>query len=159
MRISMMTYTMARELQPGEKFDAVGLCEFCKELNIDAIDWVTVYHYEPAELRRITPSHHICFTEACGDRHCPLHRSCPVLPVSRRSRRKAESPGFIPIPESGHIIALSTRSCENSPEFNSTWLSSRRILRLERKLGDTVLTMYRVSPNSDQCNCANAKSD
>ncbi len=54
MRISMMTYTMARGLKAGEKFDAVGLCEFCKKLDIDAIDWVTVYHYKPAELRRIT---------------------------------------------------------------------------------------------------------
>jgi sugar phosphate isomerase/epimerase len=54
MQISMMTYTMARGLQKDEQFDAKGLCEFCHELDIDVIDWVSTYHYDAAQLRTIT---------------------------------------------------------------------------------------------------------
>ncbi|HCU34048.1 MAG TPA: hypothetical protein DGT21_00985 [Armatimonadetes bacterium] len=54
MRISMMTYTMARGLAEGEQFDAVALCEFTRELGLDAIDWVRTYQYTPEEIRTIT---------------------------------------------------------------------------------------------------------
>jgi len=54
MRISMMTYTMARGLAEGEQFDAVALCEFTRELGLEAIDWVRTYHYTPEEIRAIT---------------------------------------------------------------------------------------------------------
>ncbi|MBI5725740.1 MAG: sugar phosphate isomerase/epimerase [Planctomycetes bacterium] len=57
MKISMMTYTMALGLRSGEKFDAVELCKFTRELGLDGIDWVTTYHYTPDEIRRICDGH------------------------------------------------------------------------------------------------------
>lgn len=53
MKISMMTYTMARGLKNGEQFDAKGLCEFTRELDLDSVDWVTTYQYAPAEIREM----------------------------------------------------------------------------------------------------------
>ncbi len=53
MKISMMTYTMARGLKEGEQFDARGLCEFTRELELDSVDWVSTYHYAPAEIREL----------------------------------------------------------------------------------------------------------
>jgi len=68
MKISMMTYTMARGLKQGEKFDVKGLCEFTRQLSLDAVDWVTTYGYEPREIRRITDGFgltNICYTFFC----------------------------------------------------------------------------------------------
>ena len=69
MNISMMTYTMARGLQKDERFDVKALCEFTRELNLDSIDWVTTYGYDPREIRRITDDYelkNICFTFQCA---------------------------------------------------------------------------------------------
>jgi len=57
MKISMMTYTMARGLAKGENFDAIALCRFTRELGLDGIDWVTTYHYTPQEIRSVTDDH------------------------------------------------------------------------------------------------------
>ncbi|KPJ62221.1 MAG: hypothetical protein AMS15_04735 [Planctomycetes bacterium DG_23] len=68
MKISMMTYTMARGLKEGEKFDLKAFCEFTRQLNLDAIDWVTTYGYEPQEIRKITDDYrlkNICYTFQC----------------------------------------------------------------------------------------------
>jgi sugar phosphate isomerase/epimerase len=64
----MMTYTMARGLARGEKFDVKGLCEFTRQLSLDSIDWVTTYDYDPQEVRRITEDYglkNICYTFQC----------------------------------------------------------------------------------------------
>jgi len=69
MNISMMTYTMARGLEKGEKFNLQALCEFTRELRLDSIDWVTTYGYNPQEVRRITDDYglkNICFTFQCA---------------------------------------------------------------------------------------------
>lgn len=64
MKISMMTYTMARG-EWGQSPDVKTLCELCKELNIDAIDWITDYGIDVREIRRITDDFglkNICYT-------------------------------------------------------------------------------------------------
>jgi sugar phosphate isomerase/epimerase len=64
----MMTYTMARGLKSGEPFDVKGVCEFTRELEMDAIDWVTTYGHDPAEVRRVTDDFglkNICYTFFC----------------------------------------------------------------------------------------------
>ncbi len=53
MKVSMMTYTMARGLPKGEKFDLRALCDFTVELKIEAVDWVTLYGYDPREIRKV----------------------------------------------------------------------------------------------------------
>lgn len=68
MKISMMTYTIARALSKGESFDVKALCEFTIKLKIDAIDWVTTYGYDPHEIRKITDNFglkNICHTFSC----------------------------------------------------------------------------------------------
>lgn len=53
MRISMLTYTLARQLK-GEPFDVERMCEFLQDLGIRDIDWVSTYGHAPEEVRRIT---------------------------------------------------------------------------------------------------------
>lgn len=68
MKISMMTYTMARGRRKDEEFDVRGLCEFTRELGLDAIDWVTTYGRDAREIREITDDHglkNICHTFLC----------------------------------------------------------------------------------------------
>ena len=68
MKISMMTYTMARGMKEGEQFDAQALCEFTRELGLDAIDWVRTYQYTPQQIRAITDDYglkNICYTFSC----------------------------------------------------------------------------------------------
>jgi L-ribulose-5-phosphate 3-epimerase len=65
MKLSMMTYTMARGLAAGEEFSVPWLCEFTREMGIDAIDWVTLYGHDPAEVRRVTDDYGLlncCYT-------------------------------------------------------------------------------------------------
>ena len=65
MKISMMTYTMARGLPQGERLDVEEICSFTRELDLEGIDWVTTYGYDPKEIRRITDDHglrNICHT-------------------------------------------------------------------------------------------------
>ena len=68
MKISMMTYTMARGMKPGEKFDVAGLCRFARELGLEAVDWVSTYGYAPREIRKVTDEYglrNICHTFFC----------------------------------------------------------------------------------------------
>lgn len=61
----MMSYTIARGLKEGEKFNVVKLCQFTTELGLDALDWVTTHGYNPKEIRRITDEFglkNICYT-------------------------------------------------------------------------------------------------
>lgn len=52
MKVSMMTYTMARGVPKGEKFDVKALCDFTLQLKIEAVDWVTLYGYDAREIRK-----------------------------------------------------------------------------------------------------------
>ena len=64
----MMTYTMARGLAAGDQFSVPWLCEFTREMGLDAIDWVTLYDHDPAEVRRITDDfglQNVCYTYFC----------------------------------------------------------------------------------------------
>ena len=64
----MMTYTMARGLKPGRPFDVKGLCQFTRELGLDAVDWVTTYGRDPREIRKVTDDQglrNICYTFFC----------------------------------------------------------------------------------------------
>ncbi len=68
MKISMMTYTMARGFPAGERFDVRALCGFTRELGLDAVDWVTTYGHDPADVRRVTDDHglaNVCYTFPC----------------------------------------------------------------------------------------------
>jgi sugar phosphate isomerase/epimerase len=56
MKISMMSYTMARGVPAGE-FDARQLCEFTLELGLEGVDWVSTYQYEPSEIRVLMDDH------------------------------------------------------------------------------------------------------
>ena len=70
MKISMMSYTIARGLKPGERFDVGGLCDFTRELDLDAIDWVTTYGHEPAEIREVM--------DDCGLKTCCYTFQCDL---------------------------------------------------------------------------------
>jgi len=68
MKIAMMTYTMARGLTKGENFDAKALCEFTRDLGLNAIEWVSTYQYTPSQIRTITDDYglkNICYTFFC----------------------------------------------------------------------------------------------
>lgn len=51
-QISMMTYTLARG-EWNKTRDIVKLCEFTRELGLEAIDWITTYDSTPGEVRKI----------------------------------------------------------------------------------------------------------
>jgi len=64
-KIAMMTYTMARGMEPGEEFDVEALCRFTRELGLDAIDWVGTHGHDPAEIRKVTDDYglkNVCYT-------------------------------------------------------------------------------------------------
>lgn len=51
MKYCMMTYTVAR--QRPDSVDMVEICRLARDLGLDAVDQVTLYGYEPGEIRRI----------------------------------------------------------------------------------------------------------
>jgi len=64
MKISMMSYTMARG-EWGKNHDVEELCKFTKELDLEGIDWVTTYGVDPKEIRRISDDYGlktVCYT-------------------------------------------------------------------------------------------------
>jgi sugar phosphate isomerase/epimerase len=52
MKLSMMSYTMARQAPPGD-FDIAGMCRFTRELGLEAIDFITTYGADPCEVRKM----------------------------------------------------------------------------------------------------------
>jgi sugar phosphate isomerase/epimerase len=68
MKISMMTYTMARGRKADEKFDVKALCEFTRELKLEAVDWCGTYGHDPKEIRRTMDDFGlktVCYTAGC----------------------------------------------------------------------------------------------
>ena len=64
MKISMMSYTMARG-EWGKHHNIEELCQFTQELGLEGIDWVTTYGVDPKEIRRITDDYSlktVCYT-------------------------------------------------------------------------------------------------
>ena len=59
MRLSVMSYTLARQLQGDKQFDIPAMCRLARELGIDGVDMVTLYGYDPKEVRRIVDDHGI----------------------------------------------------------------------------------------------------
>lgn len=73
MQISMMTYTMARG-EWGKTLDVPELCRFCNELDINGIDWISIYGLDPKYIRNLTDDHglkNICYTFFGGDMQSP----------------------------------------------------------------------------------------
>ncbi|MBI3987171.1 MAG: sugar phosphate isomerase/epimerase [Lentisphaerae bacterium] len=56
MKLSVMSYTLARRLPP-EKVDVAAMCKLAQELKIDGIDMVTTYGRPAEEIRRIIDEH------------------------------------------------------------------------------------------------------
>ncbi len=54
MKLAVMTYTLARQLKPGEAFD---FCRLATEIGSDSIDVVTTYGQKPEEVRDIMDDH------------------------------------------------------------------------------------------------------
>ena len=64
MKISLMSYTLARGPW-GKEPDLIALCELARELELDAVDWVTVYNFAPSEVAKVTADYglkNICYT-------------------------------------------------------------------------------------------------
>ena len=64
MKYAMMTYTLSRQ-EPGGKPDMEKVCGLARRLGLDAMDQVTLYGYQPADIRRIADDHGIrivCYT-------------------------------------------------------------------------------------------------
>lgn len=69
MKVAMMSYTMARSGEWAKTHDVAALCQFTKELGLDAIDWVGTYGHDPADVRRICDDHGLaasCYTFGAG---------------------------------------------------------------------------------------------
>ena len=63
MKISLMSYTLAAVLGGRTRF--VALCELARKLNLDGIDWVTIYDFHPKEVAKVTADYglkNICYT-------------------------------------------------------------------------------------------------
>lgn len=64
MKISMMSYTMARG-EWGKHHNIEELCEFTQKLGLDGIDWVSTYGVDPKEIRKIMDGYGlrtVCYT-------------------------------------------------------------------------------------------------
>ena len=66
MKLSMMSYTLARQgWKKNNVFDLKGMCDLCRELNLDGVDMITTYGIDPQEIRRIFDDYGlktICYT-------------------------------------------------------------------------------------------------
>ena len=72
MKISLMSCTLAGGPW-GKEPDLVYLCELARKLNLDGIDWVTIYDFPPKEVAKVTADYglkNICYTF-----FAPLHNA------------------------------------------------------------------------------------
>ncbi len=117
MKISMMTYTMARGMKKGEPFDAVALCEFTQELGLEAIDWVTTYQYTPQEIRAITDDYgleNICHTFSCDLNFADADERAPGRDVFKQGIEAAVTLGadkvMLPVGGKEHLTRDQSRA-------------------------------------------------
>ncbi|MGD9519508.1 MAG: sugar phosphate isomerase/epimerase family protein, partial [Armatimonadota bacterium] len=93
---SMMSYTMARGLPEGETLDIAGLCQFTLDLDMDGVDWVTTYGYDPADIRRIMDDYGlatVCYTFPCDLNFPTAAERAPGRDVFRRGIEAAVALG------------------------------------------------------------------
>lgn len=57
MKLSMMSYTLARQVKNGAQFDIAAMCRLAQELKITAVDMVTLYGHKAADVRKILSDH------------------------------------------------------------------------------------------------------
>lgn len=57
MKLSMMSYTLARQVKGGAQFDIPAMCRLAQELKITAVDMVTLYGRPAREVRKILSDH------------------------------------------------------------------------------------------------------
>ncbi len=67
MKISVMSYTLARDIEFKNNIPEalLKMCRLAQELNIDGIDMVTTYGTDPKQTRRLLDEHGlktICYT-------------------------------------------------------------------------------------------------
>ncbi len=161
MKISMMSYTIARGLRKGEVFDVEGLCRLTRELGLEAIDWVTTYGHEPREVRRITDDHglrNICYTFFC-DLNFPT-------PAGRATGRDEFKSGVETARTLGaHIVMLPVRGkkeLSREQSFRNVIAGLKEVMDCAESAGVTVTVEHFPSPLSPfvvsaDVNCAVAE--
>ena len=65
MKLSMMSYTLARQRPKGERLDVPAMCRLTRELRMEGIDFCALHGYKPGEIREIASDHGltaVCYT-------------------------------------------------------------------------------------------------
>jgi sugar phosphate isomerase/epimerase len=84
MKLSVMSYTISRQVKPGDPVDIASMARLAREIGTDGLDLVTLYGHEAADVRAMLDDHGVhcvCYTiagHALGS------------PDSRARRRRAE---------------------------------------------------------------------
>lgn len=91
MKYSMMSYSVARQTPQGQQVDMQAICDLTVKMGLDALDQVTLYGYDPADLRNMAHDHGIkiiCYTQSL----CLAHEQGP-----ERDKALAEARNIIDI--------------------------------------------------------------
>jgi len=167
-KISMMTYTMARGLKKGEPLDVKSLCQFTAELKLDAVDWCGVYGHDPREIRKTMDDHGLktcCYTFKCDFNFPGAMERAPareefqkgletaallgadkvMLPVSGKKERTREESFRNVTNGIREVIGLAdkagvTVTIENFPNYLSPFISSADVNRAVAELPQLRIT-------------------
>lgn len=91
MKLSMMSYTIARQ-SPPEELDLVRIFELAVELGLEAVDMVSTYGRHPREVRRLLDDFGLkaaCHTFSADFNHSEAEARQPALEATRRGLEAA----------------------------------------------------------------------
>ena len=147
MKLSMMTYTMARGIPAGEAFDVPQLCEFTREMGLDAIDWVTIYGQEAAAIRKVTDDFglaNICYTFFC-DLNFP--GSAERAPGAEEFRRGIET--AVVLGADKIMLPIMGKQGQSREESRRNWIAGlHEVIGIADEVGITVTIEHFPNPLS-----------
>lgn len=168
MKLSMMSYTLSRQLQDKDKFDIVAMCRLSQELHIEAVDMVSTYRRDSRDIRKILDDHGLkiaCYTFSTDINHATATERAPavdhfkkeldnavvlgadkimfVTPYKANTPRDVSRRNFIHgLQEASVLCRLAniTLSIENFPGCMSPFVVSSDILEAIREVPGLKLT-------------------
>lgn len=137
MKISMMSYTMARGVKKGEPFDVKALCQFTRDLKLDAVDWCSTYGHDPREVRKMMDDFGLktcCYTFGCDFNFSAEYERAPAREKFQKGLEAAVLLGTdkIMLPVSGK------EGRTRGESFRNVVNGIREVIGLADKAGVTV---------------------
>jgi len=108
MKLSVMSYTISRQLKPGQDVDIAAMCRLAQELDLEAID-IMDYGLSAEDVRKTLDDHGIkaaCFTFGADINHAEMEARKPGVETIREGLKAAQILGaenimVVPSPKEG----------------------------------------------------------